>query len=56
MMKCLYCDSDLIIINTFNCEDIYDETGYETHWCCENEVCNAYIIGRLGFNYEVHGE
>lgn len=52
MMKCLYCGSDLIEINTFNCEDIYGEKGYETHWNCENEDCNAYIIGRLNADYE----
>ena len=28
MVKCLYCGSDLIEINTFNCEDIYGEKGY----------------------------
>ena len=37
MVKCLYCGSDLIEINTFN---------------CENEDCNAYIIGRLNTDYE----
>ena len=32
MAKCPYCESKLILINTFNCEDVYNEEGYETHW------------------------
>jgi len=36
MAKCPYCESKLILINTFNCEDVYNEEGYETHWYCEN--------------------
>lgn len=47
MVKCLYCESELILINTFNCEDVYNEEGYETHWYCENEECDAWIVGRV---------
>lgn len=47
MAKCPYCESKLILINTFNCEDVYNEEGYETHWYCENEECEAWIVGKV---------
>lgn len=47
MKKCPYCESELILINEFNTEDIYGECGYETHWYCENESCEAWVIARV---------
>lgn len=29
MKKCPYCESELILINEFNTEDIYGKYGYE---------------------------
>ena len=47
MKKCPYCESELVLINEFNTEDIYDKYGYKMHWYCENESCDTWMVARV---------